>query len=77
MDTTNKVVSGLRSYIESNPTERPEIIQCLTEMADGLDSGKLNIIDMSKYIKDIKQTWNVAVYEIFAQVYRNARNTEA
>jgi hypothetical protein len=72
MDTTAKVVEGIRTYILSNPTERSEILACLSEMADKLEAGTLNIIDSSKYIKDIKQTWSIAVYEIFSDVYRKA-----
>lgn len=72
MDKTNRVIHGLRAYIEQHGHEREEVVNTINEMADQLESGEMSIIDTSLYIKNIKQSWNIAVYEIFSEVYREA-----
>lgn len=73
MDNTQKVIEGIRAYILSHPKEKPEVVATLEDMADKLESKEMSIIQTSAYIKNLKETWNIAIFEIFSEIYREAK----
>jgi hypothetical protein len=76
MERTVKVINDIRVYLAEHPKEKKEVADALYEIADKLELGEMHLIDTSKYIKNIKDTHNIAVFEIFSKIYRAAKNTQ-
>lgn len=73
MERSVRVIHDIRVYLAEHPKERKEVVDTLSDIADKLETGDIHLIDTSKYIKNIKDTHNIAVFEIFSGIYRNAK----
>jgi aryl carrier-like protein len=71
MNDIAQTVTNLRKYVADHPKELAEIKQEVNDLADLLENGGLELIQVSNYFKTWKRAHGHIVYDIFADAYRS------